>query len=96
MLGVPITLSYDRGSLFYRSEIMHSRVPEPYVKLSKVDAGRLDIVDGDQVSVVVGSIESSCIVNVSDNIPSGFVLIPRSMGIIMNKHIVPINIKKCD
>ncbi|HCU97827.1 MAG TPA: NADH dehydrogenase (quinone) subunit G [Chloroflexi bacterium] len=96
LLGVPITLSYDRGSLFYRSEIMHSRVPEPYVKLSKVDAGRLDIVDGDQVSVVVGSIESSCIVNVSDNIPSGFVLIPRSMGIIMNKHIVPINIKKCD
>ncbi|GIS67311.1 MAG: hypothetical protein CM1200mP6_03790 [Anaerolineaceae bacterium] len=38
LLGIPITVLYDRGTTFVKSAIMSSRISDPYVEINVGDA----------------------------------------------------------
>ena len=66
---------YDDGTLMHESEALRFWVPEPYVGLSRDDAGRLEIESGDRVRVTsaVGAIELCA--RVDDDVTVGTALV---------------------
>ncbi|MBN1678755.1 MAG: NADH-quinone oxidoreductase subunit NuoG [Anaerolineae bacterium] len=77
---VPVRLLYDRGPLFEPSDIMHQRVPEPYLELNSQDAAHLSIADGDRVMVTAGEIQIETAARVNGHAPEGVVLWPRRLA----------------
>ena len=96
LLGIPVTVLYDHGSTFVQSEIMSSRVSDPYIELNADDASLFNVTSGDMVSLAVNGTEWELLVRVSDDAPQGAVLIPRSMGGPILRGIVPVSINKAN
>lgn len=84
LLGVPVTVLYDRGTTLLPSELLHPRMPAPYIRLHSEDARKLKIKQGDSVEVSVGNGRVLVSARVDETIPQGVVLAPRSMGIPLN------------
>jgi NADH-quinone oxidoreductase subunit G len=84
LLAVPINRLYDRGTTLYPSEILHRRLARPFVALSREDAGRLGIVDGGGVEVVLNGAAALVEARVDGTLPTGYVLVPRSLGMPIN------------
>jgi NADH-quinone oxidoreductase subunit G len=91
---IPITVLYDRGTTFVRSLVMHPRVPEPYVELNALDAARLNIQDGDTVSVEAAGVRASVTARVDGRAPEGVALMPASLGPAVPPAAVPATIQK--
>lgn len=81
LLGVPVTILYDRGVTVYPAELLRQRIPEPHVILNPLDSERLGYKMGDTISVHFGGIESQAVVRLDAGVPEGVALIPRSLGI---------------
>jgi NADH-quinone oxidoreductase subunit G len=81
LLAVPITLLYDRGQLVYRSTLLHQRIPQPLVRLNPADAQQLGFSDGTRITIELNGNPVEAMVNLSDEVPEGIVLVPRSLGI---------------
>ena len=96
LLGVPVTVLYDRGSTFVKSEIMNSRISDPYIEINVGDALTHNVTDGDMVSLILNGKERELIARVSNDVPQGAVLIPRSMDGPMLRGVVPVNINTID
>lgn len=79
-IAVPVTRLYDRGELIYKSTMLHQRIPEPYVAMNENDAEKAGVSDGDNVTIQLNG-EYQVVVRTSKDVPAGFVLVPRSMGI---------------
>jgi predicted molibdopterin-dependent oxidoreductase YjgC len=77
---VPTTLLYDRGATFVRSELMHPRLPQPYVELNAADAAQLDVKDGDPVTIALDGMTARVTARVDGRAPEGVVLMPESLG----------------
>ena len=77
---VPTTVLYDRGTTFRRALLMHPHVPLPYVELNTADAVRLNIQDGDQVTVAVNGRTATVAARVSGRAPAGVALMPSDLG----------------
>jgi NADH-quinone oxidoreductase subunit G len=81
LLAVPITILYDRGQLVYRSTLLHQRIPQAQVRINSSDASRMSLSDGSQVKLILNGNSSEAILSLSDEVPEGIVLVPRSLGI---------------
>ncbi len=77
---VPTTLLYDRGATFVRSLLMHPRLPQPYVELNAADAAKLNVKDGDSVTVSADGMTARVTARVDGRAPEGVVLMPASLG----------------
>lgn len=81
LIAVPVTTLYDYGTSLVASEVLAPRTPAPYLVLSPVDAAKQKATDGMTVSLQVNDKSATVVVKVDQNIPEGFALVPRSMGI---------------
>jgi NADH-quinone oxidoreductase subunit G len=77
---VPTTVLYDRGATFVRSLVMHPRLPHPYLELNAEDAARLNVHDGDTLTVAAGNWQATVAARVHGQAPAGVLLMPRGLG----------------
>jgi NADH-quinone oxidoreductase subunit G len=80
LTAIPVRLLYDRDPLFEQSELMHQRIPQPYVELSADDAARLGIAEGDRVAVTGEGFRAEVVARVDGRAPTGFVLLPMQLA----------------
>ena len=81
LIAVPITSLYDHGTTVVPSEVLHPRIPQPFIMLNPADADKQMAADGMTVDIIVNGASATVIVRVDEGIPAGFALVPRSMGI---------------
>ena len=81
LVAVPVTTLYDHGTTLLPSKILAPRTPAPYLVLNPADAEKQKATDGMTVSVTVNGASTTVVVVIDKNIPAGFALLPRSMGI---------------
>jgi NADH-quinone oxidoreductase subunit G len=84
LLAVPVTILYDRGNTVTPNELLHGRIPSPYIELNPKDAQRLGFDDGAQLQFTMGDILAKATLHISEQVPSGVALVPRSLGIPIN------------
>ncbi len=80
-LAVPITRLYDRGRTVLPSRLLRVRIPPPYLSMNPADAAALGVVEGSSLIISFGTAESEVQVRLSEVVPVGVVLLPRSLGI---------------
>jgi len=82
MVLVPTSVLYDRGSTFVRSLVMQPRLPAPYADINAADAARLNVVDGETVTMAAGGWQASVTARVAERgrAPEGVILMPASLG----------------
>jgi len=73
-------LFYDRGTLLRCSERIQRLVPDAFVQVHPDDAQKLDLADGERVSVVSASGEIECTARIGPEIAPGVVYVPRNLG----------------
>lgn len=95
LLAVPITILYDRGSTVMPSELLHQRIPPAHIALHPDDVQRLNIPEGAQVQFSVDGTPVETKLRVSEQVPPGVALVPRSLGIPLNSPVA-IDIKVVD
>ncbi len=81
LVAVPVTSLYDYGTTVAPSEVLHPRMPQPFLILNPVDAGKQKTTDGMTVDIIVNGSSTTVVVKVSEGVPVGFALVPRSMGV---------------
>ena len=84
LVGVPVTVLYDRGTTLLPSKLLHPRMPAPYVCMNPEDAQKMKLKPGDSVEVAAGNGRVLVTARVDETVPQGVVLAPRSMGIPLN------------
>jgi NADH-quinone oxidoreductase subunit G len=84
LVGVPVTVLYDRGTTLLPSKLLHPRMPAPYVCMNPEDARKMKLKPGDSVEVAAGNGRVLVTARVDETVPQGVVLAPRSMGIPLN------------
>jgi NADH-quinone oxidoreductase subunit G len=94
LIAVPTTILYDRGTTLVRSSIIHPRLPDPYVELHNKDAAKLNVSDGETVSLTVNGSETQVIACVNGRAPEGVVLVPRGLGVPIVDGIRPASVKR--
>jgi NADH-quinone oxidoreductase subunit G len=76
IIAVPVRKLYHRGTLIAQSHALDPRTLSPYIELSRADADRLGIADGDTVTVTLGSGEREMMAHVDGRAPQGAALVP--------------------
>jgi NADH-quinone oxidoreductase subunit G len=80
LLLVPVVRLEDRGALFACSELVQARLPAPFVVLSQIEADRLNVKEGDTVTVTADGWGVQATAQVNNEVPEGVALIPESFG----------------
>ncbi|MBK5108258.1 MAG: NADH-quinone oxidoreductase subunit NuoG [Anaerolineales bacterium] len=80
-LAVPVSILYDRGQTVLPSEILHERIPKPYVVLHPETTAALGITDGAKIRLEITGSEVEVAARLDETIPVGVFLVPRSMGV---------------
>jgi NADH-quinone oxidoreductase subunit G len=81
LLAVPITILYDRGRTLMPAEVLHHRIPEPYVLIHPQTAAPLRVAEGMEVKLDLSGNQTVVVAHLDETIPQRVVLIPRSMGV---------------
>jgi NADH-quinone oxidoreductase subunit G len=86
LLAVPITRLYDRGTTLLPSEMLHARLPEPYVVLNPSDAERYKIQAGMALQIIPAEgseagLPLRATARLDGAIPERALLVPRSIGL---------------
>ena len=81
LLAVPVTRLYDRGQTVLPSNLLHLRIPEPYVGLNPNTATSLRVSDGAMVQLQVGENVFELLARFDETVPERIALVPRSMGV---------------
>ena len=76
IIAVPVRRLYQRGTLIAQSHLLDPRTLSAYIELSRADAERLGIADGDVVTVTLASGEREMTAHVDGQAPKGAVLVP--------------------
>ena len=76
IIAVPVRRLYHRGTLIAQSHVLDPRTLTPYIELSRADADRLGIADGDVVTVTLPSGEREMTARVDGQAPPGAALVP--------------------
>jgi anaerobic selenocysteine-containing dehydrogenase len=72
---------YDRGTTVLPSALLHERIGEAQVALHPEAVKELGVTAGQTVSVSFNGVSGEAVVKVDETVPTGVVLIPRSMGL---------------
>jgi len=86
--AVPVTQLYDRGQTLLSSELLHGRIGEAWVAVNPQDSVGLipdESVEDPRVQVTLAGQDYTVRIHLDARIPAGIALIPRSMGIPINK-----------
>ncbi len=70
---------YDGGTLIGEAEIIAAHIHQPAAALSRYDAKRLNLNDGDEATFTVNGVSLTLPVRVNRLTPRGVVLIPRNL-----------------
>ena len=81
LLAVPVTRLYDQGAMLAFSELLQPRLPQAYVAIHPDEAARLGLSGAAQVRVTLGETAVTAALKLDESLPSGVVLIPRSLGL---------------
>lgn len=81
LIAVPITRLYDLGTMLTPSDVLASRLPEPFIALNPKDAQRVKTTDGMTVSISINAHSYTVVVRADETVPAGIVLVPRSVGV---------------
>jgi NADH-quinone oxidoreductase subunit G len=81
LFAVPVTVLYDRGQTVMPSQLLHQRIPQPYIVLNPSSAGSLGIGNGAAVQVRLNGTSTLATARLDGNVLEGVVLVPRSLGI---------------
>lgn len=81
LLAVPVTVLYDQGVTSAASKTLAPRLVQPHIRLNPQDAGRLGVTAGQLAEVEIHAAKAIVTVIVSDEVPAGIVLAPRSLGL---------------
>ncbi|MEZ4668855.1 MAG: NADH-quinone oxidoreductase subunit NuoG [Anaerolineae bacterium] len=79
---VPVTRLYNRERVFRSAELVHPRVPDPFVEINSADAKTLGISNGDMVTISLGG-EAKALTaraHVNGGAPKGTVVVPRHLS----------------
>jgi predicted molibdopterin-dependent oxidoreductase YjgC len=83
--GYPLTLfagttlyQFGTGSRSLRSSRLRKFLPEAFVEISKTDARRLKVKDGDKVKVESPNGELTAVAKIADTLNKGMVFMPTS------------------
>jgi NADH-quinone oxidoreductase subunit G len=86
VVAVPITRLYDHDRLLLASKVLHPRLPVAYIVLNPKDGQALKATHGMTVGISVNDgPTSNVIVQEDESLPQGFALLPRSMGVAIEK-----------
>ena len=77
----PITLVFDGEPIFYKTELLHERVPIPHIGINPADAARLKVTNGEVLSVALKGQSISAAAYLDQRIPAGVAAIPRRLQI---------------
>jgi NADH-quinone oxidoreductase subunit G len=89
LLVVPTTQLYNRERAFTSSELMHVRIPAPYVEINSADAKNLNIGNGDMVQVTIDNGPTIRVMaHVNGGAPKGSIVLPRHL----TEEVVPMTI----
>jgi NADH-quinone oxidoreductase subunit G len=81
LTAVPVTRLYDRGQTVLPSELLQSRIHQPYIMVNPQDAKELDLPSSSTVQVNMNGTATLVNLRIDVTVPEGFVLVPRSFGI---------------
>ena len=81
ILAAPISVLYDRGQTVLPANLLHQRIPEPYVVIHPETIAAQGITDGDKIRLELPGSEVEVTARLDETIPGGVVLVPRSMGV---------------
>ncbi len=91
LLAVPITILYDQGQTVTPAELLHQRIPDPYIVVHPESVAHLSVMDGFNVRLEISGVEVVVVARLDETIPRNVVLVPRSMGIPISEP-APVNI----
>jgi NADH-quinone oxidoreductase subunit G len=77
MILAPITLVYDGEPVFYKTDLLHERVPIPHIGINPADAQKIKVTDGDMLSVALKGRTISAAAYLDKRVPQGVATIPR-------------------
>lgn len=81
LLAVPVTILYDQGATVMPAELLHQRIPAPYVVLHPQTAAHMGISEGEHIKLSLSGDGIPVIAQLDETIPEAVVLVPRSLGI---------------
>jgi anaerobic selenocysteine-containing dehydrogenase len=81
MQVVPTTRLYNREKVFRSAELVHPRVPDPFVEINSADAKQLGISNGDMVQIEIENAKPVLArAHVNGGAPQGAVVLPRHLS----------------
>lgn len=100
MVLVAPRVLYDGGTLIAQAEVVSSHIQQPHVVMSRKDAKRLEISNGEVVSLGVPGVSVNLPVQLNGLVPEGVVLVPRNLNgypaekLLGSKRLVSVEIAK--
>src|SRR5262249_34963647 len=80
LLVVPTTRLYNRERAFASAQLLHARIPDPFVEINSAAAKKLGIADGDAVEVALDNGPTFKVwARVNGGAPKGSVVLPRHL-----------------
>ena len=82
LLAVPINRLFDRGTTVMKSaDLLRDKIGGPTIRLHPDAAQKINIEDGQLVSVGFDGVDNEVTVKLDSTIPAGVILVPRDMGL---------------
>jgi NADH-quinone oxidoreductase subunit G len=85
LIAIPITELFDLGTMVIPSNVIHSRLADPYITINPEDAKVQKTTEGMTVSIDVNGILAEVNVITDKDVPVGYAFLPLSCGIPINK-----------
>jgi NADH-quinone oxidoreductase subunit G len=86
-LLVPITVLYDHGTTVVPSKVLKPRLAQPNLMLNPVDVKSLNLGEKSKIELRMNGYVTQIAFEICEDVPSGVVLLPRSMGIPVNEPV---------
>jgi NADH-quinone oxidoreductase subunit G len=81
LLAVPVSILYDRGQTVIPAELLHQRIPEPYIVIHPETKAVEGMPDGASVHIELAGNKYEVSARLDETVPVGVILVPRSLGI---------------
>jgi NADH-quinone oxidoreductase subunit G len=87
LLAVPVNKLLDRGVTINPTQLLEQRVGEAAVILHPSTAKKFGIEAGGRAKIKLASMNADVVVKTDASVPTGVVLVPRSMGLAIRKPV---------